>query len=408
MEAEIYPKLRRLEAIPVKQQGREMIALRDPQGYFNNLVLIPPAFFYIASLFDGTQCLRDIQAAYVRRFGDIITSDQLNAIFNELDDKLLLDSPKFRSLKEHLDAEYLSLPNRPMTSAGSAYAADRRTLLQQLKDILADSWDDLPPQPMPIAIIAPHIDLERGWTCYGKIYSRVANSEPRSKPLVVILGTSHVEMKGAFALTRKNYLTPLGLVETDAGLAEGIAQAAGMDGLGDELSHRSEHSIEVQLPLLSFIFGGPDRFKLLPITCNSFHECIENGGSPADIAEVSSFVSALKGLLSAMGDEVFLVASADLAHVGSRFGSSLPLDPVHLSSVIAKDKEMLKYVESGDAEGFYAYVADEHDARHICGLSPIYTLVKALESEGQLVEHSHWYDQQEGSAVTFAGMTFTA
>jgi hypothetical protein len=406
MESENYPRLRRLEAIPVRQQGREMIALRDPQGYFKNLVLVPPAFFYIASKCDGNRCLRDIQADYVRKFGDIITSDKLAAIFDELDDKLLLDSAKFRKVKAHMDAEYLSLPNRPMTGAGSAYAADPRALSEQIQTMISDAGELNHRGAMPLAVIAPHIDLERGWNCYGKIYSRLADSRPRTKTLVVILGTSHVEMEGPFAMTRKNYLTPFGLVETDLGLAEGMARAAGMQDLGDELSHRSEHSIEIQLPMLSFIFGGPDRFKILPITCNSFHQFIEAGSSPADDPRIGSFVSALKGLISAMRNDIFLVASADLAHVGNRFGSSIPLDSVMLSSVLAKDKDMLQRVGAGDAEGFYSYVAAERDSRHICGLAPIYTLVKALETEAELIDHCYWYDQQEGSAVTFAGMSF--
>jgi hypothetical protein len=214
-------------------------------------------------------------------------------------------------------------------------------------------------------------------------------------------------MEGPFALTRKNYLTPFGLVETDVGLAEGIAQAAGMDGLGDELSHRSEHSIEVQLPLLSVVCGGTDRFRLLPITCNSFHPFIEDGGSPADDPQIGAFVTALKGLLSAMEDKVLFIASGDLAHVGRRFGSPLPLDGVLLSSVIAKDKEMLTRVESGDGEGFFDFIRDEQDNRHVCGLPPIYVLSKVLDGrEGKLIDHCHWFDRQEGSAVTFAGLVF--
>lgn len=384
-----------------------MIALRDPQGYLKNLVLLPPAFFYIATLCDGTRGLREVQAAYVRRFGDIITSDQLLSIFNELDDKLLLDSPRFRDLKARLDAEYLSLPNRPMTSAGSAYAADPRSLLQQIRDMIGEAGRPEPVQAMPLAIIAPHIDLERGRECYGKLYAHLANCELRREPLVVILGTCHGEMDGAFALTGKNYLTPFGLVETDLGLAEGMARAAGLDGLGDELSHRSEHSIEIQLPMLCVLFGGADRFKLLPITCNSFHPFIRDGRSPPEDPQVSSFISALKGLVSAVGEDIFLIASADLSHVGIRFGASFPLDAVMLSSVLAKDREMLERVEAGDAEGFYSYISAERDARNVCGLPPIYVLAKALgDREGKLIDHGHWYDRQEGSAVTFAGMIF--
>ena len=408
MEAPENPRLRRLEAIPAKQQGRDMIALRDPQGYVRNLVALPPPIYYIASLCDGTRSLRDLQAAYVRRFGDIITSDQVAAIIAELDSKLLLDSDTFRAYRKRQDEEYLSLPNRPMNSAGSAYPADPRELVQQIRAILEEAGEPHTYDAVPLGAVAPHIDLERGWECYGKLYAALATSFNRDQqPLIVILGTCHGEMEGPFALTRKNYLTPFGLVETDVGLAESLARAAGMDGLGDELSHRSEHSIEIQLPLLCMIFGGAERFRLLPITCNSFHTCIEDCRSPSETAEIGSFITALKGLLSAMEDKVFFLASADLAHVGRRFGGLLPLDAVLLSSTIAKDKEMLEKVREGDAEGFFSYIASEKDGRHVCGLPPIYALTKTLEGrQGDLIDHCHWFDQQEGSAVTFAGLVF--
>lgn len=408
MQEKDYPKLRRLEAFPAKQQGRDVVALRDPLGYARNIVVLPPNLYFIVSLCDGTRSLRDLQAAYVRRYGDIITSDQVASLIAELDRKLLLDSDNFRNYKRRLDQEYLALPNRPMVSAGSGYPADPRVLAQQIRTMLLEAGEPQSLPETPLAAVAPHIDLERGWECYGKLYSLLgASLSGNSQPLVVILGTCHGEMEGLFALTRKNYLTPFGLVETDAGLAEGLARAAGMDGLGDELSHRNEHSIEIQLPLLCFIFGGADRFRLLPITCNSFHAFVQERRSPSEDREVASFVNALKGLLSALGEDVLFIASADLAHVGRRFGSPLPLDGVILSSVIAKDKEMLRPVEEGDAEGFFDYVAAEGDSRHVCGLPPIYTLVKMLEGRrGTLIDHCHWFDSQEGSAVTFAGLVF--
>ena len=408
MEVPEYPKLRRFEAIPAKQQGRDIIALRDPEGYTRGLVALPPPVYFIASLCDGTHSLRDLQAAYVRQFGDIITSDQVAAIISELDQKMLLESDAFLAYKKGMDEEYLSLPNRPMTSAGSAYAADPRVLVEEIRMMMDAAGEPEPLDGLPTGTIAPHIDFERGAECYGKLYSVLAASFAADyQPLVVILGTCHGDMEGPFALTRKNYLTPFGLVETDVGLAEGIAQAAGMDGLGDELSHRSEHSIEVQLPLLSVVCGGTDRFRLLPITCNSFHPFIEDGGSPADDPQIGAFITALKGLLSAMEDKVLFIASGDLAHVGRRFGSPLPLDGVLLSSVIAKDKEMLTRVESGDGEGFFDFIRDEQDNRHVCGLPPIYVLSKVLDGrEGKLIDHCHWFDRQEGSAVTFAGLVF--
>ena len=172
-----YPRLRRLEAFPARQQGKEVVALRDPEGYMRNLVVLQPPIYFIASLCDGTRSLRDIQAAYVRRFGDIITSDQVAAVIDELNRKMLLDSEEFRAYKRRLDEEYLSLPNRPMSSAGSAYAADPRALLQQIRSILMEAGDREPlPDGLPVGVVAPHIDLDRGRECYGKLYSLLAAS----------------------------------------------------------------------------------------------------------------------------------------------------------------------------------------------------------------------------------------
>ena len=53
----------------------------------------------------------------------------------------------------------------------------------------------------------------------------------------------------------------------------------------------------------------------------------------------------------------------------------------------------------------YAGVAADHDARRICGLSPIYTLLRLLpDTSGRLVRYTQWPDPQ--GAVTFCAVTF--
>ncbi len=402
-----YPKLRRLEAFPVKQQGQDFIALGDPEGFLREPVLLSPVTFFVASLCDGKRSVRDLQTAYVRRFGDIIPSSKIEEMLHQFDERLLLDTERYRSLKRRFDQEYLSLPNRPMTRAGGAYAAQPNELVNQIGSILAlaTGLDEL--DGLPRALVAPHIDLARGAKCYGEIYSVLFRSRRRrpaaGKPLVIILGTCHGEMEGPFALTSKNYLTPLGMVETDLAAAMELARAAGMDGMGDELSHRSEHSIEIQLPFLAALMGGVENFTALPITCNAFVEALESRTSPQEDAAVAAFTRAL-GELIASRSEVLLLASADLAHVGPRFGGRLPLDRSIMVSVGSKDREMLAKVEAGDAEGFFSYVAAEGDARHICGLSPIYAMAKTLYAPSRLVHYEQWVEPDGNSAVTFAGL----
>ncbi|MHB8780001.1 MAG: AmmeMemoRadiSam system protein B [Candidatus Geothermincolia bacterium] len=400
-----HPRLRALEPFPVRHEGQDYVALQDRQGYLREPALLPPPLFFVASLCDGKRSVRDLQAAYVRRYGDIISSAAIEQMLGQLDRSLLLDTPGFRSLKRRVDEEYMLLPNRPMGPAAAAYAADPRRLADELQAMLNRGKAEPPLPSLPRSLIAPHIDLARGARCYSELYSLIAGAAAaeRVRPLVIILGTSHAEMNGAFALTSKNYLTPFGMVETDQRAAQELAQAAGLDGLGDEISHRSEHSIEMQLPLLVSVFGGADGFTLLPVTCGSLDSSVQSQTSPLGEAEVASFVRALSDLARSRTDCI-LLASADLAHVGPRFGGRLPLTDGMLLSVRAKDKEMLENAQRGDAEAFFAYVAGEGDARHICGLTPIYALVRALGDEMRLVRYDQSVEQGGGSAVTFAGL----
>ncbi len=227
------------------------------KGYFKDAVVISPPAYFIAALCDGKRSLRDIQTAYVRRYGDLITTDQLEAILQQLEEQLILDGPRFRELKAGFDREYMSLPNRPMILAGRSYAPQPRELAAEIAAMLEAAEGSEAGGGLPAGLVAPHIDPERGARCYGETYAYLARSLAEdARPLVVILGTCHGEMEGAFALTSKDYLSPFGLVRTDAGIAAEVARAAGMDGLGDELSHRREHSIEMQLPFLTLVFGG--------------------------------------------------------------------------------------------------------------------------------------------------------
>ena len=66
---DVAPKLRDVEAFPVEHEGQRCIALRDPAGYTDSVVLLPPVLLEIVSLFDGQHSMAEIQAALRRRYG---------------------------------------------------------------------------------------------------------------------------------------------------------------------------------------------------------------------------------------------------------------------------------------------------------------------------------------------------
>jgi hypothetical protein len=91
--------------------------------------------------------------------------------------------------------------------------------------------------------------------------------------------------------------------------------------------------------------------------------------------------------------------------VGPRFGDPKPNTAPSLEQVEREDRAMLESVVGVDARGFYAGVAADQDARRICGLSPIYTLLRLLpEARGRLLRYAQWPDPQ--GAVTFCAVVF--
>jgi hypothetical protein len=102
---------------------------------------------------------------------------------------------------------------------------------------------------------------------------------------------------------------------------------------------------------------------------------------------------------------VAFIAGADLAHVGPRFGDPQPVSQAELATIDREDREMLRAVESGDAEGFFESVRRDGDRRRICGLSPIYTLLRVRAgAKGLVRQYGQWPDPQ--GVVSFASVVF--
>jgi hypothetical protein len=142
---------------------------------------------------------------------------------------------------------------------------------------------------------------------------------------------------------------------------------------------------------------------IVPILCGSFDRFVEGRRSPREDGEVEAFIAALRDTMTTMGGRTVVIASADLAHVGPRFGDPLRITPGQLREVADADREMLAAVEGGDAEAFFHMVARDGDRRRICGLPPIYTMMRVLpQGRGRLLRYGQWPDPQ--GTVTFASV----
>lgn len=403
-----YPKLRNLDVFPFDLNGQRVICLRDPMNISAKMLFLPPRLFYIASLFTGKNSLVDIQAEYMRNFGELIYREKLTELIDELDKHLFLESPHFDRTREEIENRYLSNSVRPAAHAGISYESEPEKLKTQLGSFfLPPEGPGLPnlslKQEKPLkAVMAPHIDLRRGGHCFAWAYKTLAESS--SYDLFIILGTAHSEMKNLFSVSSKDFDTPLGIVHADRDFIELFRKHCSLDIFEEEIIHRNEHTIEFQTVFLKYLFPNED-LKILPVLVGSFHELIVNRIEPVERNEVRLFTDALKTTVALSGKRVCLIASVDLAHIGLRFGDPSMPNKLDLQNLALEDKEMLEKIEGLDKSAFFLNIARDRDRRRICGFSPIYCMLSSLESGvGRLLKYEQSHDSQSGSVVTFASL----
>jgi len=425
--SEPLPRLRAVEAFPVEHEGRSCVALRDPAGYTDAIVLLHGPLLEIVSLFDGGHTVAEIQAAVMRRHGQLVERRQIEEIAEALDQQGFLDSPGFADRRAVIDGAFLASPTRPATHAGGAYAGEPGELRAMLDGFFAPPDGPGPidgaraaeperrgqspapvgrgqsPAPVVRGVIAPHIDFHRGGSAYAWAYRELA--ERSRADLFVIFGTCHAGMEHPFALTRKDYASPLGDVPVDRDFVDALAKRARQDCFGSELAHRVEHSIELQTVFLRHLYADRRDVSIVPVLASFAHEAMHRGQRPDDDPRVPRFLEALAETMAAGRRRVALIAGADLAHVGPRFGDPEPVGAPELARIEREDVAMLESVAAGDPQAFFESVASDGDRRRICGYSPIYALLRSLGGAiGSVKRYGQWPDPN--GVVSFASVVF--
>mgnify|MGYP001045005451 CR=1 FL=1 len=253
------------------------------------------------------------------------------------------------------------------------------------------------------AIVAPHIELRGNGMVYAYAYKKVF--EESQAELFIILGTAHFGAEDILVFSEKHFQTPLGLVETDREFIQAVRKRLKKKGKIKDFSHRREHSIELQALFLAHLFKEKRNFKIVPILVGAFNELLEKEISPQDDPLIMDYVNAIKQEIKESGKKVALIASADLAHLGPRYGDRETYAPIREEEIKEDDLRMLNWLEKADPEGFIQEIAKIKDKRKICGLAPIYLTFKIIEPiRAEILKWSVWYDQSTKSAVSFCAM----
>jgi hypothetical protein len=278
---------------------------------------------------------------------------------------------------------------RRPTQAGAFYEGNAESLKNQIENCFLH---ELGPGKIPevikagprqvVGLVCPHAGYMFSGPVAAHSYYRLALD---GKPDVVILfSPNHTGYGSALAVMNEGvWRTPLGDVEVDGETANQIVHESRIIDV-DEVAHRFEHSIEVQLPFLQYLYGS--EFKIVPICflMQDLHSAREVGQAAAKVLA---------------GKNSVIIASSDMTHYEPQ------------ETAAKKDKMALEAVEALDEAKFYSIV--EAQRISACGYGPIAALItaaKILGTKGAKVlsyKTSGDVTGDRSSVVGYAAVCFT-
>ncbi len=238
--------------------------------------------------------------------------------------------------------------------AGTFYPDQKERLVREIRRCFLSDFGPRkePPTSSPEKIfgaISPHAGYMYSGPVAAQSFYAISG---QSFDLAVIVGPNHWGIGENVAVSGDGvWQTPLGSMEVDPEAAEAAGQSEGISV--DSFSHSRDHSLEVQVPMLQYVFQ--DRIKILPIILNrqDIDTAREVGEKVAEIARHK---------------DAMIIGSSDFTHYESN-------DFAH-----SQDRALLEPVRRLDVEGLYSVL--EEKSVSACGYGAIASTMVACRRLG--------------------------
>ena len=187
--------------------------------------------------------------------------------------------------------------------AGQFYPGSGDECVDEIKQCLEEAPLNMPLPEKIVAGIVPHA----GWTFSGSTAAIVFAAIKHQHPVVdtfVIFGAVHRYSSRTPAVYDKGvWVTPLGEIAIDEELAGAVIESK--TAISDRNAHDSEHSMEVQVPFIQYLFP---KARILPILTPPVAQAIQLGEIVASIISIDN------------ERKIVCLGSTDLTHYGPGYG----------------------------------------------------------------------------------------
>ena len=273
--------------------------------------------------------------------------------------------------------------------ANAFYAGTRTSLTKQISDCFTHTFGPgqipraVKPGPRKIlGVISPHAGYMYSGPVAANGFARLATDG--TPETFVILGPNHTgHGSGVSILTEGAWETPIGTTQIQSELAKRIQKACTILDV-DEASHAYEHSIEVQLPFIQFLYG--DSVKFIPI-CMMMQDLQTSREIAKAIVEQCE------------GTNYAIIASSDFTHYEPH-ETACKKDKTAIDAILKLDDETLNGL-------------GESSRVTMCGYGPISTLIAAAKLMSgvkvELLTHKTSGDitEDRSAVVGYSSLMFT-
>jgi hypothetical protein len=193
------------------------------------------------------------------------------------------------------------LTRKPVV-AGKFYPAQHESCIDEINVCIdARALSESLPETI-VAGIVPHA----GWTFSGSLAALVFSAirlQDEKVHTFVIFGAAHGYFGPPAVCDRGFWETPVGRIAIDEELADAVL--SGSSAVSNPDAHASEHSIEVQVPFIQYLFAGA---RILPVLVPPGKHAVSLGKSVGEIIGKTE------------DKRIVCIGSTDLTHYGPSYG----------------------------------------------------------------------------------------
>ncbi|MBN2458535.1 AmmeMemoRadiSam system protein B [Candidatus Woesearchaeota archaeon] len=242
-----------------------------------------------------------------------------------------------------------------------------------------------------LGVISPHAGYMYSGMCAAHSFHAIKEScfDPETgNDIFIIMGFSHSGLDaGGTGTIALDWETPLGRVACDRAMIKELLSGSGRMIREDIVSLSNEHSIEVQLPYLQYLYS---RFSFVPLSVP--HHC-----NFTRLAEIINLA------LKKTGRRACIIASSDFTHYGSGFSYEPFKGNINKNikeNLEELDKGAISHITSLDTAGFLSYV--QKTGATICGTSPIALMLEMLKAGYNTAGHNihNIHNENKGKDIT--------